>query len=80
MVQRQTQQPGRSGNKQSHLNAAQVEKYIAGIDFPCDKEGLIDCAKKNKAPDEVLEVMQQFSQKEFNSPMEVAQQFSQTRH
>ena len=44
MVQRQTQQPGRSGNKQSHLNAAQVEKYIAGIDFPCDKEGLIDCA------------------------------------
>lgn len=75
MVQQQKNQPDRS-----RLNAAQVEKYIAGIDFPCDKDGLINCARKNHAPDEVLDVMQQFSQTEFNSPVEVAQQFSQTRH
>jgi hypothetical protein len=80
MVQRQTQQPDRSGLNQAEVNAVQLEKFIMGVDFPCSKETLIHCAKENHAPEEMLRIMQGFSRQDYASPMEVTEQFSQARY
>ncbi len=40
-----------------------VEKYLKGIDFPAEKNDLINHAKGNKAPEDVLHVMENLEEK-----------------
>lgn len=87
MAQQQTHQSNKSaGGKAAtqpgygSVSAAEIEKYIAGIHFPCDKEGLLECARDNNAPQEVLDIMEEFSDQNYRSPVDVSRQMSQTRH
>lgn len=87
MVQQQTHQSNKAkGGKAAtqpgygNVSAAEIEKYISGIDFPCDREALIERARGNKAPREVLEIMEQFSAQDYNSPIDVSRQMSEVKH
>ncbi len=72
---------GASGSQGSgSISPIQVEKFIKGIEFPCDKEDLIDCATANHAPADVLDLIEEFPEQEFNSPVDVARCFSQVQH
>jgi len=44
-----------------------IAHHLKGIEFPADKQELIEYAEDNGAPDEVLEVLQQMPDKEYNS-------------
>src|SRR5215472_15135462 len=50
---------------------ANVQKYLKGVDYPAKKQELVDQAKKNGAPQEVVQVIQQFPNKEFDGPQDV---------
>lgn len=57
---------------------ANVQKYLKGIDYPAKKRQLMDQAKKNDAPQEVLQVLQQFPDKEFTGPQDVMKAYGET--
>ena len=50
---------------------ANVQKYLKGMDYPAKKRDLEQQAKKNDAPDEVLQVIRQFPDQEFSGPQDV---------
>jgi len=78
----QQSQGGEASAQAEHgrVSAAEVEKYIKGVDFPCDKDELIQCASENNAPEEVLDIMEDFPEQQFNSPVDVARCISEVKH
>lgn len=54
------------------VSAAEVEKYLKGVDFPASRQSLVDHAKDNDAPDEVTRVINQFPDQDYKSAADVA--------
>lgn len=52
-------------------NPIEVQKHLAGIDYPAGKDELIATAESNGAPQEVIEALQQMDGAEFESPDDV---------
>ncbi len=46
---------------------AKVSKSLKGIHFPADREKVVEYAKKNSAPDDVMDVLEQMPEKEYDS-------------
>jgi len=53
---------------------AAVEHYIKGAHFPADRDELIELASENNAPDDVMDVLNNFSDQEYNSVIDVARE------
>lgn len=53
------------------VSAAEVNKYIGGIDFPANKTDLVEHARGKDAPQEVLDLMENFPDREYNSAADV---------
>lgn len=53
----------------------EVEKALKDIDYPVNKKGLIQHAKKHKASEEVIQVLESLPEKEYNSPVDVSKEF-----
>ncbi len=60
-------------------SSANVQKYLKGVDYPAKKQELVDQAKKNGAPQEVVQVIQQFPNKEFAGPQDVMKAYGDMR-
>lgn len=73
---------GRASAQPHHggVSAAEIEKYLKGMEFPCDKSALLQQARDNQAPDEVLDLLEDFPEQQFDSVIEVARGISQTKH
>lgn len=54
---------------------ANVQKYLHGIDYPASKQHLLEQAKRNGAPDEVIDTLQRFDEKEFGGPQDVMKSY-----
>jgi Protein of unknown function (DUF2795) len=68
---------GRVGRQRGMaVNPIQLQKFLGGIDYPTDKQTLLDTAKKNGADDNVLETLKKLSADHFNSPNDVSEAFS----
>lgn len=50
----------------------QVQKYLKGMDYPATREELIEHAKRNKADESVISMLENMKTKKFNSPAEVS--------
>ncbi len=58
------------------VTAAEIQKYLGGINYPAGKQELISKARSNSAPQEVMQVLNSFSNETFNGPTEVEQEFA----
>lgn len=56
---------------------ANVQKYLSGVHYPAGKDQLIDAARHNKAPDEVLDTIRNLPYDEFNGPQEVMKAYGE---
>jgi len=54
------------------VSPAQVEKFIKGIKFPASKQELIEQAEGNNANDDVINILDNVPDKQFNSPIEIS--------
>jgi hypothetical protein len=54
------------------VSPAQVEKSIKGIKFPASKQDLIQQAEGNNANDDVLNILDNVPDKQFNSPVDIS--------
>ena len=49
-----------------------VQKYLKGVSYPASKEDLINHAKKNKADNELVSMLEQMKSKKFANPSDVS--------
>ncbi len=64
---------GGSGDPDKASPAA-IERYMKGIHFPANKDDLVNRAKENGAPSDVLHVLDRFEDKDYNSPIDISKE------
>ena len=69
---RKASQGGRGDPEKA--SPAAIERYLKGIHFPAGKDDLIQQAKGNGAPDDVLRVLNRFENKEYSGAVDVAKE------
>jgi hypothetical protein len=57
-----------------------VEKYLVGISFPVSKNILIQVAKNNGAPDNVIQLLSKIADENYSSVTEIAAEISQAKY
>jgi hypothetical protein len=63
------------GRGSSHVSSpVAVENYLKGIDFPASKEDLVNQAKSNHAPEDVVRTIQRLPDKEYGSPIDISKE------
>lgn len=61
------------------VTAADVERAIRGIDFPADRNDLIEQARSNKAKTDVINILKNLPRNKFKSPIDVSKAFGEER-
>ena len=61
------------------ISAAQLASYMKGIDFPADRRKLIDQARSNDAPDNIINVFKKLPDKEYQYPTDVEKEFGKMK-
>jgi hypothetical protein len=56
-----------------------IAKAIKGIDFPASKDELVEHAKQNKADKEVMEVLENLPEDEFETVADVEKAYGEER-
>ncbi len=72
-VSGQKSSEGGRGNPEKASPAA-VERYMKGIDLPAQKKDLIERAKQNNAPEDVMSVLNRFEEKTYNTAVDIAKE------
>lgn len=55
------------------VNPVQIQKYLAGVDYPASKDDLVKHAKEQGADDNVQQTLQQLPDQKFQTPADVSQ-------
>jgi Protein of unknown function (DUF2795) len=64
----------------NHTNPIEVATYLKGLDYPTDKQHIIKCAQQNSATPKVLKVINEFPDKVYDSPFDIAEEVTNFRH
>jgi hypothetical protein len=67
---------GGRGDPQKASPAA-IERYLKGIHYPASKDDLLKQAKNNGAPEDVLNVLNRFEDKKYNTTIDVSKEVGQ---
>jgi hypothetical protein len=67
------QYTNRSG-KAGHVSPAIVEKYLAGMHYPAEKQTLLSNAKNKEAPEDVMSLINKLPDKTYNSPIDITKE------
>ena len=59
----------------AHANPIQIQKYLKGVDYPTDKQTLIDTAKQQGADESVCASLDQLPDEQFQTPADVSAAF-----
>ncbi len=61
------------------VSAAQLQVYLKGIDYPANKQKIIDAAKSNNAPENVMSFLRRLPERQYTRPTEVEEEFSKMK-
>ena len=64
----------------AHPSAATLAHGLKGAHFPINKKQLAELARKNKAPEDVIDVVEDLPEQEFASITEVEHAFGKSHH
>jgi hypothetical protein len=70
---------GMESMKTSNISASQVTTFLKGINFPADKQKILDTAKSKGAPDMVVQWLNKLPEKQYSSTAEVEQEFGKLK-
>jgi len=62
-----------------NVSASEFAMYMKGIDFPANKQKLIDTAKSNGAPENVMKFMNKLPEREYHRANEVEEEFGKLK-
>jgi hypothetical protein len=60
----------------SKPNPIQMQKYLGGIDYPADRDKLVEHARSSGADDAVLDHLKSLPDRTFDGPNAVSQAYS----
>lgn len=60
-------------------SVANITHHLKGIDFPCNKQDLINQAKKNGAGQDVISVLQGLQERQYSSMADVMQGYGREK-
>lgn len=55
-----------------HVSPAGVQKFLAGIDYPCSKEDLVNHAQRQGADENVINMLQSLDDDKFETAADVS--------
>lgn len=55
-------------NEQQRPNPTQIQKFLGGMEYPAGKNQVIDHARGKDAPNDILEVLKQLPEREYEGP------------
>lgn len=55
----------------------QVQKYLSGMDYPADKDEIIDHAKDQGADNDVVQILQQLPERDYKTAADVSKAIGQ---
>ncbi|AKH38095.1 MULTISPECIES: DUF2795 domain-containing protein [Nitrosomonas] len=58
-------------------NPIQVQKYLSGMDYPADKDEIIDHAKDQGADNDVVQILQQLPERDYKTAADVSKAIGQ---
>ncbi len=56
----------------AQANPIQIQKHLKGVDYPASKQELIEHAQQQDADENVLSLLDQLPEQEFETPAEVS--------
>ncbi len=73
------QKGGEASLRSEKVSAAQIQVYLKGIHYPADKSKIIETARANKAPDNVMSFLNRLPSKDYNRANEVEVEFGKMK-
>ncbi|WP_414548689.1 DUF2795 domain-containing protein [Anabaena sp. CCY 0017] len=61
------------------VSAVDISRSLSGIDFPANKEDLVNHAREKKANKEVINILQQMPDQEYGNMADVEHAFGQVK-
>jgi hypothetical protein len=58
----------------SNPSFIEVQKYLSGVDYPADKQTLVQHAQEKGAPQEVLDALQSLDDRSYDGPNAVSEE------
>ncbi|MFQ4146269.1 DUF2795 domain-containing protein [Chlorogloeopsis sp. ULAP02] len=55
------------------VNPIQLQKHLKGVDYPANKQQLIERAKQQGADENAISVLQQIPDQEYQTPTDVSE-------
>ena len=62
--------------KPQQPSAIHVQKFLGGLDYPVDKQDLIDKAEQNGADKQTVQALERIPEREYENPVEVSREVS----
>ena len=61
-------------------NPIEVANSLRGIEYPVNKKGLLKCARDNEARAEIIKVIKNLPEKEYDDPISISQELGNIEH
>ena len=61
------------------VNPVQVQKYLADMEYPADKNAIIEKAREEGADENVMQTLEKIPEQEFQTPADVSQAIGQAK-
>lgn len=76
--ERRQEEGTRRINPQSkEVSATEIQNYLKGVDYPADKNTLVETAREQGAPEEVVSMLERLPEEEYDGPQIIMQKFGQ---
>jgi hypothetical protein len=59
-------------------NPIEMQKYLSGVDYPCDRDSLVEHARNQGADDEVLRHLEALPDRTYDGPNAVSKEYANT--
>ena len=57
--------------------SSDLQRYLTGVDYPASKNDLLEAARRNDAPEDVLSALRGLQDKKYEGPPQVMQSYGQ---
>lgn len=59
------------------VSPAEIQSFLQGVSYPATKEALVEHAKTNGAPEEIVEALEEMEDAEYGGPQDVMKEFGE---
>lgn len=73
------QKGGEASLRSAKVSPAQLAVYLKGIDFPAKKDEIVEHAKANGAPENVMSFLNRLPDRDYRLPTDVEEEFSKMK-